>query len=51
MLSIFCELGGGFSILKKVIFKQINDISRVYAVTYTYECTITKYNKVSGINL
>ena len=52
MISTFCEVGEGFSILKKAIFDQIRSgISWVYAVAYIYECTIYKYNKVFGINL
>ena len=55
MLSTFCAVGGGFSILQKKknerkrFSSRFNDISSVYAVTGTYECTFLKYNKVSAI--
>ena len=51
MLSGFCEVGGGFSILKNVIFSRFNVISRIYADMYTYVCTFAIQSNVRGINL
>ena len=52
MLSNFCEVGGGFSILKKDDFRADPMTFPAFnAVTGTYECTFLKYNKVSAINL
>ena len=44
--------GWGFQCIEKRRFSsRSNDISSVYAVTGTQECTFLKYNKVSAINL
>ena len=49
-LSGFCEVGEVSVYWKMRFSSRSTDISRVYAVTWAYECTIPKY-KVSGINL
>ena len=52
MLSAFCKVGGGFSILKKGDFRaDLMPFLLVSANMRTKSCTFSTHNKVSGINL
>ena len=52
MLPAFCEVGGGFSILKKVIFEQIQGhFFQFIRICAHKRALFSIHRKVSGINL